>query len=157
MNFFLLNIVLALVWAALSGEISRESLVGGFLVGYFLLWASRRALGGESYVTKVPLVLRFMLYFGWELVLANLRVAYEVITPGHYMRPGIVAIPLDIQKDIEIILLANIITLTPGTLSLDVSTDRRVLYVHSMYVSDTEAFRRGIKQGFERRIQELFK
>lgn len=156
MNFFLLNTLLAIAWAALSGELTRESLFGGFILGYFMLWVSRRALGCDTYVRKVSQVVRFALYFAWELLQANFRVAYEVLTPGQHMRPAIVAIPLDVQKDVEIILLANVITLTPGTLSLDVSTDRRVLYVHSMYVADIEAFRRSIKQGFERRIEELF-
>lgn len=157
MNFFLLNILLAIAWAALNGELTREGLFGGFILGYFMLWASRRALNCTNYVSKVPQVVGFFLFFAWELVQANLRVAYEVLTPGHKMRPAIVAIPLDIQSDFEILLLANLITLTPGTLSLDVSTDRRVLYVHSMYVNNVDEFRRSIKQGFERRIQELFR
>ena len=87
---------------------------------------------------------------------ANLRVAIEVLTPQQRMRPAIVAIPLDVRRDFEITLLANLITLTPGTLSLDVSSDKRVLYVHSMYVDDIDAFRREIKNGFERRVKELF-
>ena len=78
------------------------------------------------------------------------------MTPQQRMRPAIVAIPLDVRRDFEITLLANLITLTPGTLSLDVSSDKRVLYVHSMYVDDIDAFRREIKNGFERRVKELF-
>jgi multicomponent Na+:H+ antiporter subunit E len=75
------------------------------------------------------------------------------------MRPGVVAIPLDVQTDAEITLLANLITLTPGTLSLDVSTDRRVLYIHVMYIDndDVEAVRRKIKEGFERRVLEVLR
>jgi multicomponent Na+:H+ antiporter subunit E len=75
------------------------------------------------------------------------------------MRPGIIAIPLDARTDLEITLLANLITLTPGTLSLDVSADRRVLYVHVMYIDndDIEAVRRSIKDGFERRVLEVLR
>jgi multicomponent Na+:H+ antiporter subunit E len=158
MTFFLLNILLALAWAALSGQLTPPNLLGGFLLGYILLWFSRRALGCTSYVTKVPKVASFLVYFLVELVTANLRVAYEVLTPRQRMQPAIVAIPLDLRRDFEITLLANLITLTPGTLSLDVSSDKRVLYVHSMYVKDkdVEAFRREIKNGFERRVKELF-
>jgi multicomponent Na+:H+ antiporter subunit E len=68
------------------------------------------------------------------------------------MRPGVIAIPLDAQTDIEITVLANLISLTPGTLSLDVSADRQTLYIHTMYLDDPEAARRGIKRGFERRV-----
>ena len=68
-----------------------------------------------------------------------------------------VAIPLDAETDAEITLLANLITLTPGTLSLDVSDDRRVLYIHAMYVDDVEELRRSIKDGFEKRVMELLR
>ncbi len=70
---------------------------------------------------------------------------------------AIVAIPLDAKTDREITLLANLITLTPGTLSLDVSEDRRFLYVHAMFVEDVESFRDSIKNGFERRLLELMR
>jgi multicomponent Na+:H+ antiporter subunit E len=121
-----------------------------------MMFFSRRALGCTNYVTKVPQVIRFMLYFLVQLVTANIRVAVEVLTPSFTMHPAIVAIQLDIRHDIEITLLANLITLTPGTLSLDISSDKRVLYVHTMYVSDIDAFRREIKNGFEKRVYELF-
>jgi multicomponent Na+:H+ antiporter subunit E len=75
------------------------------------------------------------------------------------MRPGVIAIPLNARTDVEITLLANLITLTPGTLSLDVSADRSVLYIHVMYIDndDIDAVRRKIKEGFERRILEVLR
>jgi len=94
-------------------------------------------------------------YFVWELVLANLKVARDVLMPVKRLRPGIVAVPLDLKTDWQITLLSILITLTPGTLSLDVSTDRRVLFIHAMHVTDPEALRREIKSGFERRIRRL--
>lgn len=156
MNYLLLNVLLAIAWAALTGELTPANIAGGFVLGYIILYMSRRALGSTRYVTKVPVAIRFVAYFAGELFLANLRVAYEVLTPNFNMRPAIVAVPLDIRSEMEITLLASLITLTPGTLSLDVSSDRRVLYVHSMFVSDIEAFRREIKDGFEQRVKELF-
>ncbi|MBW2487296.1 MAG: Na+/H+ antiporter subunit E, partial [Deltaproteobacteria bacterium] len=77
--------------------------------------------------------------------------------PGFQMRAAIVAIPLDAESDLEITVLANLITLTPGTLSLDVSPDRKTLYVHAMHVDDVEEFRQDIKQRMERRVMEVFK
>jgi multicomponent Na+:H+ antiporter subunit E len=73
------------------------------------------------------------------------------------MTPGIVRVPLDVKTDFEITLLANLISLTPGTLSLDVSEDRKVLYVHTMYVGDKDKFIEGIKSGFERRLLKLLR
>jgi len=89
-------------------------------------------------------------------VLANLRVAHDVLTPRHHMTPGIVAVPLELESDLQITLLANLITLTPGTLSLHVSDDRRTLYVHAMYIRDPAELVREIKEGFEKRVMEVF-
>ena len=72
------------------------------------------------------------------------------------LSPGIVAVPLDLTSDAGITVLANLITLTPGTLSLDVSPDRRTLWVHALDVADPDAFRREVKEGFERRVKEVF-
>lgn len=154
---FLLNILLALAWGALTGQFTLTNLLVGFALGSLMVWIIHRESGSAHYFTKLRQVGGFALFFARELVKANLRVAYDVLTPRHYMRPGVVAIPLDVQTDAEITLLANLITLTPGTLSLDVSTDRRVLYVHAMYVTDLEQLRRDIKVGFERRVREVLR
>jgi multicomponent Na+:H+ antiporter subunit E len=100
-------------------------------------------------------VIAFAVFLFKELVLSTLRVAWEVITPAKKRRQGIIAVPLDAKTDLEIAILANLITFTPGTLSLDVSSDRSVLYVHTMFVDDPEVLRQEIKDGFERRVLEL--
>ncbi len=82
--------------------------------------------------------------------------AYEVITPRLNMTPGIIMVPLEVKSDIAITVLANMISLTPGTLSIDVSNDKKVLFVHAMYIKDREKFIKSIKEGFERRILEVF-
>lgn len=157
MTVFLFNLLLALVWLALTGELTPRNFVLGFAAGYVVLRLARRVLPPTGYFGKVIQVLRFGAFFLWQLVKANLRVAYDILTPRHHMRPGVVAIQLDVTSDEEITLLANLITLTPGTLSLDVSADRRVLYVHAMYIHDLEKFRAEIKDGFERRVMELMR
>ena len=98
-----------------------------------------------------------VLFYLKELLTASLRVAYEVLTPQDHMKPAVVAIPLDAKTDFEITLLANFITLTPGTLSIDVSKDRKTLYVHEVYVEagDTERVKRQIKEGFEKKILKI--
>ncbi len=157
MRGLLWNISLALAWMAVSGEFTAGSLTLGFGLGFLILFLTRRIIGVPAYGTKVSQVLGLLIYFLWELVLANLRVAYEVLTPGFTMRPGVIAIPLDARTDVEITLLANLITLTPGTLSIDVSPDRRNLYIHAMYADDPEQVRRQIKDGFERRVLEVLR
>ena len=89
------------------------------------------------------------------LMAAGVGPGDEVITPGFHMRPGIVMVPLDVKSDMGITLLANMISLTPGTLSIDVSNDKKVLFVHAMYIKDREQFIDSVKNGFERRILEI--
>ncbi len=201
MNTFLWNILLAVTWGMATGEVTVSNLVIGFVLGYLILRFSQRLLGPSPYFAKVPQVTWFALRYVWELILANFRVAYDVLVPGawptlspgrparagarpprpvnggggyaspfpdsvraplaseSYVCPGVVAIPLDARTDAEITLLANLITLTPGSVSLDLSEDRRVLYVHAMYIvgGDVDAYRRSVKEGLERRVLELLR
>jgi multicomponent Na+:H+ antiporter subunit E len=152
-----LNVFLALVWAASAGSIDPPHLAAGFVFAYLVLWLVKPALGETSYFRKLPQALAFTVFFAAELFLSNLRVAADVLSPRPRRRPGVVAVPLEATEDVEITLLANLVTLTPGTLSLDVSEDRRTLYVHGMFVDDPETFRREIKEGFERRVLELMR
>jgi multicomponent Na+:H+ antiporter subunit E len=152
---FLWNLMLALTWAALTGDFHLQNVFIGFLLGYLVLYMVRNVVGSPRYAERMGKAIGFAFYFLWEMLLANLKVAYDVLTPTHHMRPGVIAIPLDARTDFEITILANLITLTPGTMSLDVSTDRRVLYIHAMYVDDPDELRRKIKHGFERRLLEL--
>ena len=152
---FVLNILLGLAWMVLVGGYAPSDFFHGVLLGYALLWLVRDALTPSKYFLKVPDAIGLLFFFVWELVRANLKVAYEVISPKHYMVPGIVAVPIDLKSDAAITLFTSMITLTPGTLSLDVSTDRKVLYVHTMYTSDVVEFRKELKEGLERRIKEV--
>jgi multicomponent Na+:H+ antiporter subunit E len=96
-----------------------------------------------------------MFFYIWEVVLANVRVAIDVMTPRHRMKPGVVGIPLGDLTDTQLIVLANLVTMTPGTISLDVSPDRKTLYLHALYVDDLEQFRRGVEREFVNRVREL--
>jgi multicomponent Na+:H+ antiporter subunit E len=95
-------------------------------------------------------------FFAWELVLANIRVAADVLRPHTTIRPAVIAIPLDVTTDHEILLLSMLINITPGSVTIDLSDDRRTLYVHVMHMTSPEASRREIKDGFERRVKLLF-
>ncbi len=155
---FTWHLLLTLSWAAINGAFSPANLVVGFVLSYVLLAVLQRAgLTSASYVYHVPRVLSFIVFFVWELYLANVRVAQEVLRPRLRIKPGVVAVPLTAETDLEITLLSCLITLTPGTLALDVSDDRTTLFVHTLDVGDADAFRRAIKDGFERRILELLR
>ena len=151
------NMLLALAWTALQGEFSLANLLTGHILGYLILLSLVKGgvLPPSPYVGKVYKAIGLGAFFLWELVRANLRLALDVATPSFQMKPGIVAIPLDATRDAEILLLAMMINLTPGSVALDVSDDRTVMYVHVMYMDSPDAARAEIKDGFERRILEL--
>jgi multicomponent Na+:H+ antiporter subunit E len=152
-----MNLLLTLIWVALTGEFTFINFSFGFILSFFILWLMARTPEEKRYFDRLPKIISFTFFFFKELIKANLQVAYDVITPKFYMQPGIVKIPLDATTDLEITLLANLITLTPGTLSLDVSDDKKVLYVHAMYIKDKDQFIQSVKTGFERRLLEMLR
>jgi multicomponent Na+:H+ antiporter subunit E len=153
----LANILLALAWAALQGEVSLRTLLTGYVIAYLILFVLIRGgvLRPSPYVGRVHRVIGLAGYFFWELFWANLRLAFDVVTPRFHMKPGIIAVPLDATEDAEILLLSMLINTTPGSVALDVSPDRRTLYVHVMYMDSPDAARDEIKQGFERRVLDV--
>lgn len=157
MKPFTWNLVLALAWAAMTAEFTLLNLGFGFVLGYLILYFAQRMFGHSNYYRKLRLLGEFIVFYIFDVISSTLRVAYDVATPSYYMKPGVVAIPLDARTDVEITLLSNLITMTPGTLAMDVSSDRRVLYIHAMYVEDEEALVRSIKNGLERRVLALLR
>ena len=156
-NRFLSNILLTFIWVAITGDFAFLNYVFGFILSFIILYVITKGRGDAKYFKIIPKLIAFIFFFLWELLKANLQVAYDVVTPKFYMTPGIVRAPLEAETNLEITLLANLITLTPGTLSLDVSDDRKVLYVHAMYLSDKQAFIDDIKNGFEKRLLEILR
>ena len=156
-NRFLSNILLTFIWVAITGDFAFLNYVFGFVLSFIILYVITKGRGDAKYFKIIPKLIAFIFFFLWELLKAILQVAYDVVTPKFYMTPGIVRVPLEAETNLEITLLANLITLTPGTLSLDVSDDRKVLYVHAMYLSDKQAFIDDIKNGFEKRLLEILR
>ncbi|WP_444678337.1 Na+/H+ antiporter subunit E [Halomonas sp. E19] len=151
------NLLLALAWVILSGDFSGLNLVVGLVFGYItlvLIEPQVEALAG--YPARIPRILGFIGFFIKELVQANLRVGFDILTPPWHMKPGVIAMPLEARTELEITMVANLISLTPGTLSLDVSDDRRVLYIHAMFLDDEEELRRNLKE-MESRALALFR
>jgi multicomponent Na+:H+ antiporter subunit E len=97
---------------------------------------------------------KLIVVFLKELTLANIAVAHDLLTPRSRLRPGIIRIPLEAETDQEITILANLLTLTPGTTSIDVSEDRSTLYLHVMYLDKDgpEKTREAIKREMEARL-----
>lgn len=155
MNRFLLNVLLALAWVMLTGDPGLENLLGGFILGFAILVLTERGEASRNYALRLIRVLRLIGFLLVEIVLANIRLTVILLSPKHRMRPGIVRVPLDLQSDEGITLLANLLTLTPGTFTVDIAEDRTAMFVHAITIEDPETVRREIKEGFERRIREV--
>ncbi len=146
-----LNITLAFTWCLLHDEISLHQFLIGYLVGIGAMLFFSRSFGREwRYIRRVLMGFRLLGFFIKELVVANIDVVKQVLAPRLNVRSGILAYPLEVRHDILITLLANMITLTPGTLSVEVSPDRRFLFIHFLDIEDIEAEKQKIKDGFER-------
>jgi multicomponent Na+:H+ antiporter subunit E len=154
-HHFFLNLSLAFVWCLLQDELSLQQFIIGYLVGAGIMLFFIRVFHEELYFRKVVVGLRLLIFFTKELLVANWAVVKQVLSPRLKVRAGIIAYPLELQDDILITLLANMITLTPGTLSVEVTPDRRFLFIHILNITDIEEEKRRIKDGFERYLQRL--
>jgi multicomponent Na+:H+ antiporter subunit E len=155
MNLFFLNTFIALGYIGVQGQFSLSGFLVGFALGYLALWLTQPLYGKSRYFQRVPKAVSLVGYFLIELLLSNVKVFWGVVMPGHISRPGIVGVPLRAESDIEVLLVANLISLTPGTLSIDLSDDRRTLYVHVMFLDDPDRFRQSITTGLEQRVLEV--
>lgn len=157
MNLLLVNVLLALAWAAVSGSFSLGNLLFGFVLAALALSLIREQVGSVGYFSRLRRVASLFVLFAYELLLSGFRVAVLVLSPNMNLKPGIFAYSLKVDRDLEITLLANLITLTPGTLSVDVSPDRSTLYIHALDCADPDQIRKDIADGFERKILEAFR
>ncbi|WP_428774704.1 Na+/H+ antiporter subunit E [Vibrio sp.] len=155
MIYFILNLFLALAWMLLSGSYTSLNFMFGFIVGFLALRLSLPFKRNRSYFHVFSALVRLILYFFGEMMISVARVFWDVVTPTHLSDPDIVYVPLDAKSDLEITLLANMVSLTPGTLSLDVTPDKKYLVVHAMFAPEHEKVIRGIKDGLEKRILEV--
>lgn len=168
----LLNILLALAWLLLTGQFTVVNLLFGLGASFCLLWLFGKVwnppdedMQGITYVQKVVTVFSFALFFIRELVAANMRVAADVLRLRPQIAPAIVTVPLRDFTDGEATMLANFVTLTPGTLSLDVSSPDtmgvRRLTVHAMHAGQTQAaierFEEQLEKQYARRVQEVMR
>jgi multicomponent Na+:H+ antiporter subunit E len=151
------SILLALAWAALQGEITLANLLAGYVVAYVILaFLASGGVMSSTLTSRTSHAFGLAGFFIWQLVVANIRVAADVLRPRTTIQPAVLAIPLDVRTDGEILLLSMLINITPGSVTIDLSEDRKTLYVHVMHMVSAEISRREIKEGFERRVRLLF-
>lgn len=159
MKKLLVNLFLAFIWLALTMRFELVNFVFGFIIGFVVIWfVNRKHKSVKSYTLFVPRLISFMVLFVREVIKGSLKIGYDILTPSHYMKPGIIAVPLDCKTDLEITTLANFITLTPGTTSLAVSEDKSILYVYNVYLhEDVQTNIDDIKNGLEKKLLEVMR
>jgi multicomponent Na+:H+ antiporter subunit E len=153
------NVLLAVMWALLYGEVSLANLIAGFVLGFIVLvfieWSG--VLGDTHYFRQTRRAIGFAAFFLYELVFSNLKVAAHVLSRKPSIRPGILAVDLIDCSDAEVALLSNLVCLTPGTLVIDVSHHKCTMYVHTLDVGENpEIAKAQMRDGFERQVKELF-
>lgn len=152
-------LVMAVTWTALQGRPTLANLAGGFVASLAILAFLRPFEGGGPAVRWRPVgFMRLLGAFAWELLLSNLLVAREALSRKPLLHRAILEVPLEPDTDLEIATIANLVTLTPGTLSLHVSRDHRSLFIHSLLASEEReaSIRDGVK-ALERRVREAMR
>ncbi len=137
---------LAAVWVALWGDVTAGNVLAGAAVAVGLVSVFPGARPGPAAPVRPVALLRFAGFFVWQVIKANAILSWEIVTPKRHLEAGIVGVELHTQSDAVITLIANAITLTPGSLALMVhrSGSRRVLYVHILHLNDVDAVRRDL-------------
>jgi multicomponent K+:H+ antiporter subunit E len=155
------SVLLTVTWLALNGTASAGHVLLGAALGWGLPFWLQRYWPAPPRRASGPLrtlgrSLAFAALVTWDVVIANLQVARAVLSPIARLKPGFTVVPIELDDPRAISILAHTITLTPGTVSVDVAPDRRSLIVHALHMPDPEATVREIRQRYERRIAEIF-
>lgn len=153
----LLTALLVAVWCLLNNYISLGTVVLGLILGIIIPVATAAYWPNRPTVPRPLLLLRYCLIVIWDIIIANVTVAKIVLFKSNdAMAPNWVAIPLDLRTPEAITVLAGTITLTPGTVSADLSEDGSMLLVHALDAPDPAAVRDEIKERYESRLKEIF-
>lgn len=153
----LLTVLLTLVWLLLANQLSINSLVFGFFLGVVIPFVTGPYWPNQPKLRNPLMIAEYTLVVLWDIVVANVTVARLILFKRNdELSPNWIAIPLDLRTPEAITVLAGTITMTPGTVTSDLSTEGHFLLVHCLDAPDPEAVRDEIKQRYERRLMEIF-
>lgn len=151
-----LSLSMWVLWLLLMNDLSGGHVVLGGILAWAIPWFTQSFWPEEMTVRKPLVSLKFVLTVLWDIVIANLTVARLILSPTGGLKPAFMVLPLDVKEDFTITMLANTISMTPGTVSTDLSADRRTLLIHSLHVDDIDAALTAIKQRYEAPLKEIF-
>ena len=154
---FILNLFIAALWLLLQDEITPKftTFLMGFIVGIGILYAMHRFYGTQFYLRRVFSIVKLMMLFNWELLLSSYSVLKQITTPKLTITPGIFTYKTELKGDWEVTALALLLTLTPGSVVMEVSEEGDMFYIHAMDMEESkDAVIRSIGK-FERAIMEV--
>lgn len=152
----LLTLLLTLIWLLLVNTFNLGQLLLGALLGWGITLLTRNFLLDVPSVRKPLLLCRFMLRVFCDIVVANLHVAKLVLGPRSRLNPAFVEVPMAIENNFVLAVLASIVSLTPGTVSAGLSADHKTLLLHGLDVPDAQALINEVKSRYEAPLLEIF-
>jgi len=153
----LLTLILTLVWTFLQNDISAGMIVFGFILGVIIPWGTSVWWPDTPKAFRVGKMISYSLVVIWDIIIANIQVAWIVLSvPTSKLKPAWIVVPLRLREPEAITLLAGTITLTPGTVSADLSNGGHCLLVHVLHTDDADAVREDIITRYEGRLLEIF-
>ncbi len=151
-----LSVCLFIVWQLLVGELSGASLVMGLILAWILPLLTRRVWPDNPPFRKPWRMPAYLLTVAWDILVASFAVASLVLNLNRSPRPAFVVYPLTLKHPMAISILASTISLTPGTVSADISDDESTLLIHALDVDDDQALIDAIRERYEKPLQEMF-
>lgn len=152
----LLTVVLIGLWLLLVNDVSGGHLVVGAILGWLIPFATSRFWPEVIRIRHPIALLRYLLVFIYDIVVGSFEVAWRIVRGPAHLKPAFVDIPLVLERDLTISLLANTISLTPGTVSALLSEDKRTLVVHTLHTDDAAALIAGIRSRYEAPLRHIF-
>lgn len=151
-----LALTIAVIWLFMRGDAHPGNFFVGLTLAFLIIVFLRKSYHQERSFRRWIDIFWFLVYFLWEVVIANLQVLKIVLSPRLNIRPGIIAFHTQCKTPISITSLANSITLTPGTLSVDISKDETTIFVHTLDIDDADKVRESIRRGLEEPVKGAF-
>ncbi len=151
-----LALSIAVIWLLMRGDASPGNFFVGLILAFTLILFLRRTYQQERAFRRWRYIFRFIFHFAWEVIVANIQVLLIVLSPRIRIRPGIIAYKTECKTPLSITSLANSITLTPGTLSVDISKDNSTIFVHTLDIDDSDNVRESIRRGLEEPVKRAF-
>ena len=152
----LVSLMILALWVAIAPAPSLGQVLLGGAIALAIPWFTHPFWPEAPRLARPGVAVLLFLRVLWDIVVANVEVARLVLGPADRLHPVFIELPLEIEDPFVATVLASIITLTPGTLSVDIDRDRRVLLVHALDVTDVPAAIDTIKRRYEAPLREIF-